>query len=139
MREIKFRGKRTDNGKVVYGDLIHGVNHKAGKMYILPIVGGVQSMSGGADPLDGYNVIPETVGQYTGLKDRNGVEIYEGDILRKDNGGLPENNHSKVVFHQGAFMASQRVQLSDRSIYSHGYEVIGNIHENPELLNPNEI
>ena len=77
MRPIKFKGKRVDNGEFVDGDLIHGVNHKSGKMYILPIRGGVMALGHGLDPMDGYEVVPETVCQL--IKVVNGVEIYEGD------------------------------------------------------------
>jgi ribosomal protein L27 len=78
MREIKFRGKRIYDGIFVEGDLIHGVNHKLGKTYILPIRGGVMALGHGLDPMDGYEVIPESVGQYIGLKSKSGEDVYDG-------------------------------------------------------------
>lgn len=69
-REIKFRGKRLDNGKWMVGDL----NHLVDGMYI--------SNDHGSNMAQVY---PDTVGQYTGLKDKNGKEIYEDDILRYNN------------------------------------------------------
>lgn len=72
MREIKFRGKRLDNGKWVAGDLLHG---KDGKMLI----------STGTKMFKTYaEVNPDTIGQFTGHRDMKGREIYEGDILRRD-------------------------------------------------------
>ena len=70
MREILFRGKRVDNAEWVEGDLIHGVRHKKGNIYILPITDNLAKYN--CDPLDGCKVIPETIGQFTGLTDKEG-------------------------------------------------------------------
>ena len=137
-RTIKFRGKRADNGKWVYGDLIHGVGYKYGNSYILP---NQQWLPKDCDPLDGYKVIPETLGDFTGLTDCNGKEIYEGDIVITYWGNDYEDKSLKGVVTWDK--AALKILIHGREIdYFNlfnstpleSYEVIGNIHDNPELI-----
>ncbi|MCU2211454.1 YopX family protein [Enterococcus faecalis] len=89
-----------------------------------------------ADENTVYLIDKETIGQSTGLKDKNGVEIFEGDVLYY----IPFESHinnSIIVFEKGSFctkMLRNGKLTSVRFIDSEEYEVIGNIHENPELL-----
>ena len=147
MREILFRGKRLDNGEWVEGYLYE---HEP------PLVGIVSendepeaskwfiTRTGFADwnmprPVEFVEIDPSTVGQYTGLKDKNGKRIFEGDILgsRYDN-LYPDDVAIEVVkwFRNGWYI-QQENNLPD-ALCEYGVlpysEVIGNIHDNPELL-----
>lgn len=82
MRESKFRGKRIDNDKWVYGDLIHCYGADAGRIFIKTFTGL-------------YEVDPTTVGEYIGLKDNNGTDVWEGDIVEWEN--LMKINRRSVI------------------------------------------
>lgn len=118
MREIKFRGKRLDNGEWVYGYL-----H-------LPIGG--ENLMIQVSNTDSFAVIPETVGQFTGLHDKYGAEIYEGHIVRFDN---HLQGVSKVLYDSGQYTVESK-NYSTALTYriANHIVIIGNIHDNPELL-----
>jgi uncharacterized phage protein (TIGR01671 family) len=122
MREIEFRGKWLRDGKWVYGFLCRSCNG-----YSINVEG--DSFS--------YMVHPATVGQYTGLKDRNGVKIFEGDIADFGPGenGKDYCRYSPVEYAGGVFRAFGypiSIYVYDRGIVE--FEAAGNIHDNPELL-----
>ena len=127
MREILFRGKRTDNGEWVEG------------WYEPPVKWGGHSFGTtiayicSEGYLDDAEVDPTTVGQYTGLQDKNGKRIFEGDIIKTRHG------IRRIVFEDGVFGARANAQLfAELRQYKRelkgDWEVIGNIHDNPELV-----
>ena len=118
-REILFRGKRTDNGEWVEG-LVARYNPK---FDCANIVDGFESL---------VPVKTETVGQYTGLTDKNGKKIFEGDICKHRSNYSGNTVISVVTYTDGQFLAlvceNSGFELSEK------LEVIGNIHDNPELV-----
>lgn len=121
MREIKFRGKRLDNGEWVHGDL-----------HIRTALIHIHSELGGR-----VIIYPETVGQFTGLLDKNGKEIYEGDVVRTLSGfvGYMRYNERFIRFEVAAPYESYDNERNPDGVPRESWEVIGNIHDNPELLN----
>ena len=126
MREIKFRGKRIDNGEWVYGYIVK-VASPCGLGWVMHIPA--------KDPDDNHRVVqvnPSTIGQYTGLKDKNGTEIYEGNIVQNIYGDI------FTVEYYGEHWYGYVLTASDGCVghlYEYDeYEIIGTIHDNPELL-----
>ena len=141
IREVIFRGKRTDCEAWVEGDLLH---YESGEMAICK---GFSKYGYEATEIIGrYKVIPETVGQYTGLADKNGVRIFEGDILKStikiidcDDEGFSRSHYDEedigiVEWIKDGFMIAHKSGTWARSFYGCENYVIGNIHDNPELL-----
>ena len=123
-RTIKFRAQRLDNGKWVCGDLEHNPGNKLTRIHTYDSKGDYQGQ---------HIVIPESVCQFTGLLDRNGKEIYEGDILTcpEDVDFLPET----VIFKEGCFMAKDDyTTIAMNAIDTDYRNITGNIYDNPELL-----
>ena len=124
-REILFRGKRTDNGEWVEGYLCE-CHHKDTGKYDYAI----QEMFENGYIM--HEVIPETVGQYTGLTDKNGKKIFGGDICKHRSNYSGNTVISVVTYTDGHFLAlvceNSGFELSEK------LEVIGNIHDNPELV-----
>lgn len=120
MREILFRGRRKDTDEWVYGNLICSKNYAIGSQQF---------------PLERPTVVdPETVGQYTGLKDINGNRIFEGDILAHEDKsvkfGVVEFDEEYAIFD----MEVGGIPFVFSDIDTEEYEIIGNIYDNPELI-----
>ncbi|MBB6731908.1 YopX family protein [Cohnella zeiphila] len=142
-REIKFRGRHIDTGEWVYGNLI-GTDVIVG-----PIV---EWDSEYFNTEYWVKVDPETVGQYTGLQDRNGKEIFEGDFVtltKRDEEYVIQGNGYMDVGIENGWSVSGTVKFLHNSWFieednekglpldfegKQALEIIGNIHENPELL-----
>ena len=129
MRTIKFRAKDFD-GVWHYGSLVY-TNILDAKIYS-------QTGKGSLKRMDWVYVNQETIGQFTGLYDAHGKEIYEGDIVK----WKADNRLYAVIFKWGMFYAS--VEVCNQEIYGgfplhalagdeKGIEIVGNIYDNPEL------
>lgn len=135
-RTIKFRGKRLDNGEWVYG-------------YYAAVAGTHKIVSYKLDSPSGatyYEVAPETVGQFTGLLDRNGKEVYEGDVVfwiatdtrgrgRGEQGAIFWDKHTMSwAIERDKPCVDGRPCIISRPFDKKHLEVVGNIHDNPELM-----
>ena len=133
MREILFRGKRADNGEWVIGYYVQKKDPLlVGVAYHYILTQEKDNCGCLMSTVSWYKVIPETVGQYTGLTDKNGKKIFDGDICKHRSNYSGEYVISVVAYTDGQFLAmadnNSGFNLSDN------LEVIGNIHDNPELL-----
>lgn len=122
MREILFRGKRVDNGKWVYGDLIHHDGY-------------VAIWDKKASYVEDFEVISKSIGQYTNLKDKDGNKIFEGDIVSTPyyNGVVTYNNNDVGG---GGYCIKHGIEDPAIDIVMNDFDVfvIGNVTDNPELL-----
>ena len=138
MREILFKAKRVDNGEWVEGLLWKKKYNDGNRIFI-------SCFPDKDDNEEVYVVCPETVSQFTGLRDKHGKMIFEGDIGRyKQTDGANRNGKpiictGKVVY--WAKTASFAVESKDEKGVEYfdyfpikDFEIIGNIHDNPELL-----
>lgn len=146
MREILFRGKQADNSEWIVGSLLQDDD---GKTYIVGYEhrGGIDGMIDAE--LTSWAVIPETVGQYTGLFDKNGTKIFEGDIVKCTATnvdcaftavvlfGNPNGEYNwgfQLMRISGANANTDILLWVDMEETGAFVEVIGNIYDNPELI-----
>ena len=145
MREILFRGK-TDEEKWEYGVPITVVHNCYRKTVEITKSIEIETEFDFSRDIDHEEVIPETIGQYTGLTDKNGTKIFEGDIVKAH---ITQNAYTHTKKYEGVY----EVKYHDKNCYFYlakqgnnllfdcnweycvsKIEVIGNIHDNPELL-----
>ena len=130
MREILFRGKQTDKDKWVYGVPIKGTNIDESEVLIIESVYNCDEYV--CRGCEFAPVIPESVSEFTGVTDKNGKKIFEGDIVEEGCNGLVGVviwDNSKCTYGLKDFGESYKIE--DAPIE---WEVIGNLHDNPELL-----
>ena len=131
-REILFRGKSIDTGEWLYGHLF---NYGLTAPTNVPCIS-VCVPTSWEEAYSLYAVHTETIGQYTGLKDKDGNKIFEGDIVL-----IGEKLKAKVIYYDGAFRMQSEFSPTPIDTTEMGYmmrefsvRVIGNIHDNSELI-----
>ena len=143
MRDILFRGKRLENGEWVEGSFCMDAREQFNGL--CGVDGFIRLYDKAKGKMQSHEVDRETVGQYTGLKDKNGKKIFEGDVVSTDT----ERPYLIVEFRDGCFMFNCNdggedyydimlpILKEPQTVYKYG-EVMGNIHDNPELLEGGE-
>lgn len=130
MREILFRGKRVDNGEWVEGNLF--IPDKVARVDVP-----TEILMGTNIVRISYEVDPETVGQYTGLKDKNGKRIFEGDVCLCNRNIAPsvDGQYFEIRFDvdEGQWYGCGWISCIEANQFGM-CEIIDNIHDNPELL-----
>ena len=131
-REILFRGARVCDGHFVNGSLVE-VNGECDSNESVPHI----VISYGPDTFDWFEVDPETVGQFTGMTDKNGTKIFEGDIVRH----IDTTCHVVEVVNSEVYFDTEMLEFGFRYSnelfhcqFNNEFEVIGNIYDNKELL-----
>lgn len=128
MREILFRGKRIDNGEWEYGLPSYDDDGNVEEIQVWD-----------EEDVNFYPVDPETICQYTGLTDKNGKKIWEGDILEGHlDDKFPEDvTREKVIWHENG-LKTEEPGCDDKEYLdefdAENFEVVGNVFDNPELL-----
>ena len=138
MREILFRGKTTDTGKWIEGFYFYKYRTQEHGIHC--------SISMGVLMDRAFEVIPETIGQFTGLTDKNGKKAYSGDVYRDshgtirtiwtDQGGFRTESNPLSFGYGSQGNSNPSLALADQqaaSWFEGNCEIIGNIHDNPEL------
>lgn len=140
MREIKFKGKRIDNGEIIFGCLVNNMwTYSEFSQFdkgtkVCEILTGEYGSDNWIDAIEQdsfiFSVYPNSVSQYIGLTDELGKEIFEGDILISPLGEI-----FKVKFRNAMFVLENKDGVTRGIHYNlNMWKIIGNIHENPELL-----
>ena len=131
-REILYRGARMGDGKFVYGSLVFVKENDKSENELPHIV-----ISYGPDTFDWFEVDPETVGQFTGMTDKNGTKIFEGDIVRH----IDTTCHVVEVVNSEVYFDTEMLEFGFRYSnelfhcqFNNEFEVIGNIYDNKEIL-----
>ena len=143
MREIKFKGKRADNGEWVYGGYFRHINRQ-----LCPIgdklkdddVSHLILESGFADwnmskPIITHEVIPETLGQFIGLTDKNKKEIFSGDVLKTKDGDIVDVRYEAIYASFGIWKEGWAfLHYFHEAVEPEDCEIIGNVYDNTEPI-----
>lgn len=134
-REILFRGKRLDTGEWVEGYLVKKIDPIYNDIETYYILNQKRDKFGVLEPLVTWTKVnAETIGQFTGLTDKNGVKIFEGDVLKR----CYHNYYVEWCEDCAMFVLScitwSEMETDFTDFYGEDFEIIDNIHDNPEML-----